>query len=135
MLGQQLHHVPVPSLGGQQQGRLLLFVEGRAGIFVACQEEKEADVSVAEQGGKVQVGVGEAGGGSVGVVEQKWTGRQDPLDKESITGVDGPTNANGSLDPGGLFGQRSSQGKGGRHKEKEDKSHRERTWPRLVNTS
>jgi hypothetical protein len=55
---------------------------------------------VAERGGEVEVGVGIAGEGEVGVVEEVRVRGEDALDQQRVVGVDGAAQADGRVDPG-----------------------------------
>lgn len=64
-------------------------------------DEDAADVDVAEGGGEVEVRVGEAGGGGVGVVEEVGVRLEDAGCEEGVVGVDCAADAEGGFDPGG----------------------------------
>ena len=57
---------------GDHERCLVVLVQGGAWELVTCFEEDLADVAMAERGGEVEVRVGEAEGGGVGVVEEGW---------------------------------------------------------------
>lgn len=66
-------------------------------------EEHLADFLVAERGGKVHVGVGEANWRGVGVVEERRVGFEDALHEQGIARVDCASQSNRSLDPIGMM--------------------------------
>lgn len=79
----------------------MILVEGGAWAFVPCFEEHLADLLVAERGGKVHVGVGEANRRGVGVVEERRVGFEDALHEQGIAGVDCASQSNRRLDHDG----------------------------------
>jgi len=74
-------------------------VEGRVRVFVAQGDEELADLEVAEGGGEVEVGVGQAGCRGVRVVEEVRVGLEDALDEERVVGVDRSSETEGGFDP------------------------------------
>lgn len=92
----------VASTRGKHEGSLVILVEGGAWAFVPCFEEHLADLLVAERGGKVHVGVGEANRRGVGVVEERRVGFEDALHEQGIAGVDCASQSNRRLDPVGI---------------------------------
>lgn len=96
---EQVDDVGVSGPGGQHEGRLVVFVEGRARDLVARAEQGFANVSVAQRRGKMQVRVGEAHGRGVRVVEERGVRLEEAPDEEGIPDVDGPSQANRGLNP------------------------------------
>ena len=74
-------------------------VEGRTWRFVAERYEDLDDFDVAERRGEVEIRVGEAARGGVGVVEESGVGFEDALDEEGVVRVDRAADAEGWIDP------------------------------------
>lgn len=89
----------VASPRGKHEGSLMVLVEGGTRVFVAGIKEHLADFLVAERGGKVHVGVGEADWRDIGIVEERWMGLEDALDQQGVAGVDRAPQSNRRLDP------------------------------------
>ena len=70
LLAEEEDHLGVAGGGGEHQGGLVVVVQGGAGVLVPAGDEELANEDMAEGCGSVEVGIGEAGDGEVGVVEE-----------------------------------------------------------------
>lgn len=83
-----MNNLGMASTGRYHQRRLVVLVEGRAGLLVAGIEEDLADFVVAEGGGEVEIRVGQALEGLIWVVDESWVRLEDALDEEGVVGMD-----------------------------------------------
>ena len=77
----------------------MVLIEGRIWVFMTGFEKDEADVTMTKGGGQMEVGVGQALGARVGVVQEVRMGTKDPLEEKGVARVNGSANPDRSVDP------------------------------------
>lgn len=80
ILAEEVNYLRVPCRRGEHQGCLVRFVERGVRVLVAERDEELAYLQEAQRRGEVEVGIGQAGDGDIGVVEEVWMGLEDALD-------------------------------------------------------
>lgn len=100
----------VPSAGRQHQCRLVILVESRAWLLVPSREQSLAYVLVAKRSGEVEVRVGQAKKGGIGIVEDGRVRFEYAPDEEGVACVDRASHANRGLDPGELEARTATAG-------------------------